>query len=195
MSSYFFGGINGTGKSTIIEQIRWSVPEVKIKHTTSMLMERLSITPGDYDSLRGLSEDYKTAQNESMLTGYLVRADEEENTTLLDSHYLNMIEGKVTRLIRGEWPRYLGAMVLIEADIEQVHQRIINENASRERRLFPAAATHGKQRDILRAYSVQTRNEFFAVAAKFKLPYLIIVNDADVTTAANIFVDFMAKIR
>ncbi|HSW65654.1 MAG TPA: hypothetical protein VLI54_00755 [Bacillota bacterium] len=185
MPHYFVGGINGVGKSTIVRELVAAEPSLEHIHTTSLIMQWLGIAPGDYEHLQSLPEAHKTEQNQLMLTHHLGVAGQQYRQLVLDSHYLHILEGRTSQLITGDWPRFLGALVLIEADVESIHERISCDSPTRRRPLFLPGTTAAQQIDALSDYKRETREEFEAIATRFSLPHHIIENNGDPATACN----------
>lgn len=184
------GGINGSGKSFLAKEVTLADPAFEVAHTTSMFMNWLGFEDGDYPRLRQLSSDLKSEENSRMLSSYLREVGARGISSILDSHYLNMVEGHITRLVDGDWPRLLGGLVLVEADVGVVHQRITEDNNKRQRHLFPKLATPGEQRDLLQTYQTSTREEFRGISTQFDLPNRIIRNDGPIEAARDDFLDF-----
>ena len=189
MAVYFFGGINGVGKTSLIEEISFRAPHLQKKHTSSMFMEWLQLKPGDYETLRELPDGYKRAQNEAMLTHYLKELTPTEDV-LLDSHYLTLINGSTSKIISGSWPYYLGTLVLIEANIEDIYIRILHDAPFRNRSLFPPGLNDQQKKTMLHRYLLSTRHEFTRTAKRYNLPTLIIQN-SDIQRSAGIFLEYI----
>jgi hypothetical protein len=194
MAQYFMGGVNASGKSTLAREISSVKPEFEVIHTGAAIMERLGIAPGDIDTLRALPEVDKRRENEAMLSELTRRSL--GRSALYDSHYLNMIEGKVTRLIIGRGPFDLDGLLLVEAKPEVLYERIKRDAPTKNRRLFPHDVTPARALDILNVYTRRTREECNRLAKTFNLPTLILQNDTDqLDNAVEQFIEFDEQIR
>jgi len=187
--------MNAVGKSSLARDIQRAEPAIEVVHTTSAMMDWLGIKPGNYDALRSLPDDYKQQQNERMFQARLTTPPLDEHPLLFDSHYLNLVDGRVSRLIQGDWPKYLGGLVLIYADIEVVYDRIQRDAPARNRRLFPPGSTPRQQLDVLQTFARQTEAEFRAIADRFSLPSIAIQNSGNDATPLDDFLTFDYEIR
>jgi adenylate kinase len=195
MSRHFIGGLNGVGKSTVISSISGLNPVYQRLHTTSLFMEHLGIPPGDYDQLRALPDDFKVQENNRMLDSLSATPTAPGCGHILDSHFLNIVEGRATRLIEGTWPRRLGSLVLVTSDVQVIYDRLMADAPTRERRLFTLNTTPGQQRDAISHYLAMTVAEFEYVADLAGCPSIIIDNNSTPEVAAEEFLGFAAGLN
>jgi len=194
MARHFVGGFNGVGKSRVISEVVARDLGFERLHTTSLFMTHLGLPPGAYNQLRALPDEVKAVENNKMLDALLAEPPPLGVEQMLDSHYLNVVGGETTRLITGAWPRRLGSLVLITADVEILYERITQDAATRDRRLFAADATPGQQRDAIARYLAATAAEFKYVVAQAECPHVVIDNSGDPETAATRFLEFHASL-
>src|SRR5665213_1727358 len=92
--TYFIGGVNGVGKSTLLKRIQEKRPnDFEVISGSKLLMESLGIA-GDYDALRALSNEQK-AQAWAECVNQLLEAPRTANL-LVDSHYVNLVNDELT---------------------------------------------------------------------------------------------------
>lgn len=194
MATHFIGGLNGVGKSTVVNAVVERNAGYERLHTTSLFMAHLGILAGDYDQLRALPDDYKARQNNAMLEALLSRPSTLDREQILDSHFLNIVEGHTTRLIDGSWPRRLGSLVLVTADVEIVQERLSMDTVRRQRRLFAPDITPGQQRDAISQYLADTTDEFMRIANLAGCPNKIIQNNDCVEATATELMDFLSTL-
>ena len=194
MPQYFFGGVNASGKSTLIGKIKQARPEFKVIHTRVAIMERLGIAQDDIETFRLLPEEYKYRENESMFSD--LTKDLVGKSVIYDSHYLNMIEGKITPLISGSWLTNISSLILVEADPKTLLKRIMKDRPVKNRRLFPDGTTPKQAVNILGNYSQQNREECERIASMFNLPVLVLRNDShELDKVVQKFLEFIKYIR
>jgi hypothetical protein len=177
MVQHFMGGVNASGKSTLAREVSLVRPEFEVIHTGTAIMDRLGIVPGDVDALRALPAEYKRRENEAMLSDLTRRLL--GKSALYDSHYLNMIEGRVTPLITGTWLANLDSLLLVETCPEVLYERIVRDTPIKNRKLFAHDTAPAQALDILDDYTKQTREECEQLAKTFDLPTLVVQNDSE----------------
>ena len=120
---YFFGGLNGVGKSTFLREIGEHFPDTEVFKGSSRFMEWLGLQPGDYTSLRALPDNYKDSQLDMMMRN-IVRKPR-DRVLLIDAHYLNYKAGELLEAT-GEW---LGSMSALFWYL--LSQRLYTEDCSK----------------------------------------------------------------
>jgi len=164
---YFVGGVNGVGKTTLLKAIAEARPEFLVLRLSEHLMKWLGI-PGDYDALRALSQEYKREQVPLCLERLL--EDNQDRSILVDTHYLNTINGEIT-VVTDEWLSRFDALVMITAPTVDVIRRIDNDPA-RDRALFKPDETD--KYAFIEHYQALTKQEFDRQARDCDVPSLVI---------------------
>ena len=187
---YYFGGVNGVGKTTVLRLIEKALPELKVVHGTSLLMDRLGI-PGDYYALRAISQvklrpEYTAAVHELFET-YPAQ------DILLDSHYLNIRYGEID-VVAEDWLSLFDALLLVSAKPELIWQRLSNDAAHRDRALLAADTTQQEQELTYLNYILQTESVFHKFAQEHKVQSFIIDNSTTPETAAQSFITYRASL-
>ncbi len=190
---YFIGGVNGVGKSTFLTELSTRNPEFEVIKGSAIFMEWLGIKPGDYDSLRTLSDDYKRKEFDSMMSDLLSKSNKKGNILLIDAHYFHYKRGEMLDTT-GEWIREINALFVITADTESVFERISSD--SKERDLFPIAATPHFKRKMLENYLLRTILKAQELSERYGVPYFILENrKGDLEATLHNFLDIHGKIR
>ncbi len=125
----FIGGINGSGKTTILNilKTRTNIPCFEGSHN---MMKMLGIET-NYDLLRNFSHEQKNnAQVESFKN-----ISESSDRAIATSHFVKVWNGVVTESV-GDWYDYCKVFVHVNVNPADILKRIHSEN--RERNLFAA---------------------------------------------------------
>ncbi|HSX42300.1 MAG TPA: ATP-binding protein [Candidatus Saccharimonadales bacterium] len=190
--NYFVGGVNGVGKSTLLDAIAKKSSNFRVVKGSEELMRWLGI-PGDYDALRALPREKKRVEWVKCLEKLL--DDHYGHDLLVDAHYLNMIDGVVTEVV-GEWIAWFDAAVLVTAPPAEILKRIEGDRA-RERGLF--RSDESDKLGVLEAYQQQTRAEFCRITEGDLwdlIPNVVISHRQDKTSeAVDQFLKFDAQLR
>jgi adenylate kinase len=173
MSVYFIGGVNGVGKSSFLNELTSKYPEFYVVKGSSALMQWLGLNPGDYDKLRAMPEDYKTAQFDLMMENLLIHPPHSDGIMLIDAHYFHYNEGNLVDTT-GTWISKMDALFVITAGIDEVYSRVAGD--SKERNLFPKGSNTESQKDMLELYSERTTQKARELSEKYDIPYYLIEN-------------------
>jgi len=189
---YYFGGINASGKSTLLSAIKKVKPEYEVIHVTGKFMRWLGMD-NDYERLRTLDPDFISQEFPKFIKDLLHQY--KNKVLLLDSHYLNLIRGRVFDRT-GPWLKKFDALVLVEADVDDILKRIKKEATEKDRALFPEGCSEKECRQILTRYWRLTKETFESLARKYGKPFKIITNpDDNLRQAVNIFLKFDRELR
>lgn len=186
---YFFGGVNGAGKSTFLAELEKSASEFEIFQASSQFMKWLGLEPGDYQSLRAMPEEVKNRGFEKMIQYLVDKRPGSQKALIIDAHYLNLRNGEIFD-VTGEWIKLMNALFLITANHQTLWGRLRKdlETKGRERNLFPQGSTEEKQKRLLADYTDQTLNKVQILSQKYKIPFFIIENsDNQLSEAVRLF--------
>lgn len=170
----FVGGINGVGKSTLISEIE-KIKKYRIIHGSALLMERMGLDRGDYDSLRKLPDKLKDEEWDKAMN-YVIETSEIGQCTLIDSHYSHIKLGVATKVL-GDWVSGMDGLFLISANPSEICRRIDIDVSKK-----------GKKRNIFINDSVSSVGEVEKylslemqiaqdAAANNSIPFFVINND------------------
>ena len=184
----YVGGINGSGKTTILKEVAKQLGFEYIQ-LTHLMMEALGF-PFDYDKLRITPEVEKTKVREEILAKLL--SDNDRNI-IIDSHYLNLIKGK-TNIVNGPAIAKFDILVLISAPVEQIWQRIYEDQKTRDRALFPDNFTSEESFQMLTKYQEDTAQEFSRLASTYHKKNIEIINvDGELESSIAKLVNFIGQ--
>lgn len=178
---YYVVGVNGSGKSTLLKAIQDTLG-VRVIHGTKELMQQMGI-PNDYDALRKINQDdvlaewAKTANN---LTNKYKTED-----FLLDTHILNLTNGKVIRR-DGSWIAKYDALVLVKAQPVTLLSRIVADSG-KDRALFTLGMDEAEKIKTLIEYQDETEKLFSELSKNYELPSLVIENDRELDYTVEAF--------
>lgn len=185
---YYVVGVNGSGKTSVLRAIHERT-NIAIIQGTHALMKRLGIA-GDYAALRALDQTevlHEWAKTAEELVHEYSRAP-----FLLDTHILNLTNGKVIRR-DGPWIATYDAIILVKADPGIILTRITAD--PKERALFSPRISDEQKLAIITDYQNQTEHLFNELAKRFNLPSCVLDNNGDIAQAAEDFVRFDQELR
>lgn len=174
---FFIGGINGVGKTSLIEALIKSRPSWRTVSVSAELMKRLDLP--NHDALCQLPRE----QNIKEIGAIIQNALQVNRVVLFDIHFLNLIEGKVYTMT-GPWLKYFTGLVLLYAPPEQIIGRLASDTKRGDRKLFKP----NNKDDVLRSitdYQEATRQEFSKLAEEYHLPATIITHSNGSTARAS----------
>lgn len=168
----FLGGVNGSGKTTILQGIHELRPEWNIVKGSQRLMEQLGI-PGDYDTLRATDPLVLKRAIEIMMKTLLKEGSIFPHQ-IVDSHFLNLNYGVVYQ-VADTWIAGFDALVLLSVPAEKIFERM-KKDTHRDRALFSKTTAPEEEHAILEAYIQETEKEFLHLAQTYTLPHRKIEN-------------------
>lgn len=184
---YYIIGINGSGKTTLLNAISAQTGIAAVQGTQE-LMKTLGIA-NDYDALRNMDQsDVLVKWGETakrLLEAY-------GNTPfLLDTHILNLANGKIIRR-DGAWIADYDALVMVKANPATILARI--DHDTKNRALFTLDFDKSAKLALLTEYQEMSEKLFHELAKKYNLPSKVIQNDV-LDKAVASFLEFNASLR
>jgi adenylate kinase len=194
--TYFIGGINGVGKTTLLKEIGEKHSEFEVVRGSQCLMQWLGIKPGDYTSLRSLSDDFKDEEMSKMMQWLLAQRPGNNKHLLFDAHFLNIKEDSIVKAT-GDWIGLMDALLVVTASNDEVLRRIELDQLSsgRSRPIFKENAGTAQKLSLIDSYQEKTLEEARTLAQKYCLPLIEIKNnDGKIEEAINQFINFHRSI-
>lgn len=190
--AYLVTGVNGVGKSTILQQIVNNNPKSFCLFPASIyFMESLGLRSGDYDSLRNLPEQDKIiAFNKLMETTLAQKNKSEKGVLLIDAHIFNYKEGEMIERT-GNWMHSLDAIFLITINPNILLKRI--DKDKKFRNLFPLNVTRQEKLKMMKIYLNNTKIKAKEISKKYKIPFFLIENSTNKLN--QVIDDFLKKIK
>ncbi len=186
----FVGGVNGSGKTTILESIGALRPDWLVTKSSQAFMEWLGF-PGDYARLQQLNPDERDAKLTEFMH-IITERGEKTPCQLLDSHYLNLKHGKI-ECVTGSWLKNFDALVLISIPASTIIDRLQDDERLHHRALFMEGTPTSRQLSLLQEYIEATEEKFLSLAQEFRLPHIKIENLAK-NKAANDLIAFIESL-
>jgi|WetSurSiteA1Bulk_404760.scaffolds.fasta_scaffold21394_1 adenylate kinase len=187
---YFVGGINAVGKTTLLNEVKFVKPEFEIVRGSEFFMKWLGIRPGDYDSLRSLSDEHKNIEFDKMMRWLVEQKPKEGKHLVIDAHYLNIKpEGIVN--VTGDWISLMDALFVITAPNIEVLDRMEKDEKKkgRSRSIFPELSTSQEKLDLIKSFQDRTLLLAKNLSNKFHLPLIEIKNrNGEISIAVDEFV-------
>lgn len=176
---YFMGGMNGVGKTTVLEGIRKSDQPIRMVKGSTAFMEWLGVAPGDYATLQSMPDEVKNTEANRMFASLIQQRDRREGGLVLDTHYLLIKEGEA-RNLGLDWLHMVSAFVLVTARAEDVYGRIradeIRDGRDRRKLFEPGRSEAQKLEDVAR-YLAATQSEAEKYSATYGKPLLVLENN------------------
>jgi len=190
--AYFIGGVNGVGKSALLREVSTRHPEFRIVKGSSAFMEWLGITPGGYDSLRALPDEYKRTEFGEMMNDLLSKPPKDGKIMLIDAHYFHYKRGEMIDTT-GKWISMLDALFVVTGETEEILKRISED--AKDRDLFPYSSSIEEQKELLEKYLELTIQKAKEISEKYGVPLFIIKNtQGDMEETINSFLSAHAII-
>lgn len=181
---YFCGGVNGVGKSHLLEEIARLGQDFEYLRGSHELMKYMGIVDCDYEKLRAYTQDERDRAYSRYHQQLFSRTIDKH--LLMDAHYLNIVRGRVDVVI-DDWLNGYDALLLVDAPLDDVWQRI--EIDVRDRALFGKNEPNPKV--VYGKYMEVTRQKFDELVRRFNKPSLTIHHGNNETDAAiEAFVTF-----
>lgn len=194
MSLIFVGGINGVGKSSIIQELA-KIPSVKVLDGATTLMKYLGIPTGDYEQLQELPESLTDKAIEKLFRD--LSLERSQKNIVVTGHYVKVLRGRLSPSY-GPWYQYCTALVLVLSNPQSILNRVLRDETSRirvERNLF-GEKHHSPQAKIrfLEAAQLISAEIIERAAKNSQKPYFYIQNmDGQLQTAVEQLVDILRK--
>ncbi len=177
---YLVGGVNGVGKSSLLQEISANYPEFEVFKGSAKFMEWLGLPPGDYKALQELPDDYKNLEVCKMMMQIFKSKPRPGKTLLIDAHYFNYKQGALIDAT-GEWVSFLDALFVVLAPPETILQRLELDQTTKDRArdILPPNADYNKKIEMLYGFIQATINKAQELSQKYKIPYFLINNGSE----------------
>ena len=190
--TYFVGGINGVGKTTLLKEIGEKHSEFEVIRGSQCLMQWLGIKPGDYASLRSLPDDFKDREMDKMMQWISAQRPSSEKHLLFDAHFLNIKEDSIVGAT-GDWIGLMDALLVVTASSDEVLHRIELDQLSsgRTRPIFKDGVDMAQKLSLIDSYQEKTLQTARILAQRYCLPLVEIKNsDGKIDEAISQFINF-----
>jgi len=149
---YFWGGINGTGKSFLLSELERKHDFIQKIGVSSLLMEKLGIPKGRYDLLTEVSE----REVELVLRKSLADLINQHQcgTLFLDMHYYNYKDGLLLDKTGGVIP-LVDRLFVVVGNLRIIYKRI-KQDTGRVREIVKDAEATGDPTGFLEQYQKAT---------------------------------------
>lgn len=179
---YFIGGVNGVGKTTLLENVDSLHLGFNIVKGSDRFMKWLGLQAGDYTSLRNLPNDYKNTQFAEMIDHLVYKQHETDVSLLLDAHYLLCKRGEVIDTT-GPWFARMDVLIVLTADPSVIHRRILEDPKDRD--VFPPNISTDEQISLITLYQGKTLAKVKELSEQHGIPYFEIDNSHDHVSLAT----------
>lgn len=183
---YYVVGVNGSGKTSLLKAIS-AKTGIEAVHGTTELMKYLHI-PSDYDALRAMDQNKVLAKWGE--TAHYLLEEYGSAPFLLDTHILNLTNGKIIRR-DGKWIQNYDVLVLVKAEPKTILARI-SQDTAKDRALFPSGLSYDQKLATIDNYQKETEKSFYELCEQYHLPHLILQNDSTLDDGVATFTNFEA---
>jgi adenylate kinase len=171
MAIYLVGGPTGVGKSTFLARLGAMSDEWSIVHSSAVLMKRLNLKDGDYQSLQRIDKSVTLHAFSKLLIEYIQchRKQSKRPNLIFDCHYLTMISGQTYAGLEHDVLSEFDGLIMLIASAETIFQRIAR-GSERARGMFPAESEPNQQLSLLAEFLERLEREFDSLATESGLP-------------------------
>ncbi len=168
---FIIGGVNGTGKSTIGNELS-KITGVPFFEGSKVLMQELHIKEGDYDRLRQIPEKIKRKK----FSMAVEKLSNDNKYLILSSHYIKILNGEMSEY-SGNWFKHCLVNIHVVCTPSTVLNRIkLDEKKfERYRNLFSRWNNQNEQ-DFLEKSQALSIRVFEKVSLQFVIKSVIIDN-------------------
>jgi adenylate kinase len=184
----FLGGINGTGKTTLISELGKN-DKFRVLYGSDLLMEKLGISKGDYDSLRMLSRERIQKALNKMLKD-LLSPPSDKQYLVFTGHYIDFHEGRLERNV-GEWISQFDTLVHLVAEPKIIAKRIGTDN--KDRKNLPKGLNDSEKLQYLKNCQDMSLKEMKNISEKYDISTVILKNNAEVQGMKEAFLEIIDK--
>lgn len=179
---YFLGGVNASGKTTLLHKIKEFIPYFEIVKGSKELMTNMNIGE-DYEKLRNLPNDYKLEKLNELVSNLLAKHE----NMIFDGHYLNLIRGERVQ-VTGDWLSEFDAFLLMDISPDLAIKRIGLD--TRDRALFPEGMDLKGQHDMYGVYIKENKDKFDEICSRYNKPGRVLNADLGADGACQEFLVF-----
>jgi|GEM_PF-1766176 adenylate kinase len=174
----FVGGINSSGKSTILKRI--ASKKIACISGSAYFMKWLKIKNGDYSKLQSLP-DKKVLSELGKMMRYIVRQEKfgiGTEAVCIDAHYLNIRNGKAQPWV-GRWLSLMDGIVFVRSSPVHILKRMKKDEkrTGRIRNVFKQGSSRREEFEQLRSFTEKNDLLFKKLLLMYNKPSAIITNN------------------
>ncbi|RLC35356.1 hypothetical protein DRH14_01160 [Candidatus Shapirobacteria bacterium] len=172
---YLFTGVNGSGKTTILDRSMVSHSNFYRFSASGRLMVRLGIDSGDYRALRQLDDDTKNRAFDELMCDVLAKKNTSSVGILaIDTHVIHCRGGECIPCPTNWMSHGVDGIVVIQVDPLILFERIMVD--SKKRDSLPREAEKAEQIRFFRDSSSAVLGRSREIATELDIPLWIIDN-------------------
>lgn len=173
----FVGGVNGSGKSTVLSLLARKNKFAEVVRGSSFFMNWLGIRDKNYKKLRTLPDRFVLREQEKMIDFLVHRKHfkKEVVAVFLDAHFVNIRKGKAQEWI-GDWFRFFDGAVLVEATSSEILTRM-EKDSERDRDIFPFRVAQNQKPGFIALFLKESEYVFKKYTDKHGIPCIIVKNN------------------
>lgn len=181
----FVGGINGSGKSTILDFVEKKRRDIQVIPGSTVFMKWLGIRNRDYEKLQSLPDVLALRELKKMMEFLVLKKGFARGikVVLIDAHFVNIREGKAQKWV-ADWLGLMHGLILVKASAREILYRIERDTV-RERGIFPKSSTRGQKIKLIAFFTKESEHVFKQYAKRHKVPKIIVRNERGRTAVAT----------
>lgn len=173
------GGINGSGKTTVLSSIIANNKEIGFIKGSEFFMKWLGVKKGDYKKLQSLPDKDVLKRQEEMIR-YIINKKtfgKSKKIVIIDAHFINIRNGKAQEWV-GDRISIMDVLLLIKANPADILRRIeLDEKESvRNRNIFPVCADRKRKINLIKIFTGKNEHIFKKYARMYNKQNAIFLN-------------------
>lgn len=170
----FLGGLNATGKTTLMNTLFLLHKDVDICHGSSVFFNFLGLKMGDYGSLERMDDTYKDFKLTEMMNLLFQQIDSvvDKRFWFFSGHYCRIKKDNTTPAV-GEWIKEFDCLILMTANPDIITQRIKKEhqlNVRKRTLLMKEMSKASNPTEYIRNLLQKTKDEALIVSRQYNIP-------------------------
>ena len=192
MKSFFIGGVNGVGKSSIIYSICKVLSHAQKVADSSDFMEYLGLEINNYDTLRLMDSGLKNYKYEKFVREIISKNRNSNNILLFDGHYLNFIHD-IKIDVTGNWMIYLDELILIDTTTNILYNNILKDMHIKDREILKIIKNKRLAFKRLSLELSATRDKYRDICKVFGKNETIIYNNRSIDNSVDQILEIITK--
>lgn len=178
---FFIGGITGSGKTSITEEITRRDDKIKAIYGSKALMDYFGCV--SYEEINTISED---RQRQARIEIFSNLRPQNQGKILFDGHYLIFTKnGEATSTVEPEWIRQFDMLIHLNANPHAILERLLSDPKNFRRRLVNLSYLNGSFVDKIQRTQDLSIREAESISRLTGVPLSFVSNSSTLPEAVN----------